>query len=227
MKGPSTGTVTASLEVIIRTSTRVNYRIRVPEVRCISDTGEQIGIIATGEALKLALSNDLDLVEISPNANPPVCRIMNFGKFRYEESRRDKMARKHQVRVELKEMKFHANVEDHDYCTKMHHIRAFLEKGCRVKTSLLFRGRENEHRELGYGVFTRLIKDCADILALIDPVRGGREIDLEILGTLISRADFLKENILQIPDIDAVRDRYQQMTEQEIRRVCEDFVSIL
>lgn len=141
----------------------MNNRIRVPQVRCISDTGEQIGIIATGEALKMALAKDLDLVEISPNANPPVCRIMNFGKFRYEESRRDKMARKHQVQVLLKEMKFHANVEDHDYQTKMQHIRSFLEKGCRVKTSLLFRGRENEHRELGYGLFTRLIKDCADI----------------------------------------------------------------
>jgi translation initiation factor IF-3 len=111
----------------------------------------------------LALSRNLDLVEISPNANPPVCRIMNFGKFRYEESRRDKLARKHQVQVELKEMKFHANVEDHDYITKMRHIRAFLEKECRVKISLLFRGRENEHRELGYNLFTRLIKDCADI----------------------------------------------------------------
>lgn len=135
----------------------------MPQVRCISDTGEQIGIIPTGEALKLALAKDLDLVEISPNANPPVCRIMNFGKFRYEESRREKMARKHQVQVMLKEMKFHANVEDHDYRTKMNHIRGFLEKGCRVKISLLFRGRENEHRELGYSLFTRLIKDCADI----------------------------------------------------------------
>jgi translation initiation factor IF-3 len=113
--------------------------------------------------LKLALSKNLDLVEISPNANPPVCRIMNFGKFRYEESRREKLARKHQVQVLLKEMKFHANVENHDYLTKMHHIHSFLEKGCRVKVSLLFRGRENEHRELGYGLFNRLIKDCEDI----------------------------------------------------------------
>lgn len=162
MRGPC-GTFTLNQEVIIRTTTRVNNRIRVPQVRCISDTGEQIGIISTSEALKLALSKDLDLVEISPSANPPVCRIMNFGKFRYEESRREKMARKHQVQVDLKEMKFHANVEDHDYHTKMKHIRAFLEKGCRVKISLLFRGRENEHRELGYNLFTRLIKDCADI----------------------------------------------------------------
>lgn len=111
----------------------------------------------------MALAQGLDLVEISPNANPPVCRIMNFGKFRYEESRREKLARKHQVQVTLKEMKFHANVEDHDYVTKMHHIREFLGKGHRVKTSLLFRGRENEHRDLGYNLFNRLVKDCADI----------------------------------------------------------------
>ena len=113
--------------------------------------------------MKLALSRNLDLVEISPNANPPVCRIMNFGKYKYEESRKNKLARKHQAQVLLKEMKFHANVEDHDYRTKTSHIRDFLQKGHRVKASLLFRGRENEHRDLGYALFERLIKDCADI----------------------------------------------------------------
>ncbi len=132
-------------------------------MRCLSEAGEQIGILSTSDALKMALSQGLDLVEISPNADPPVCRIMNFGKFRYEESRREKTARKHQVLVTLKEMKFHANVEDHDYRTKMEHIRGFLEKGHRIKASLLFRGRENEHRELGYNLFTRLLKDCADL----------------------------------------------------------------
>ena len=147
----------------IRTTTRVNNRIRVSQVRCISETGEQIGILATSEALKLALAKNLDLVEISPNANPPVCRIMNFGKFRYEESQREKLARKHQVQVMLKEMKFHANVEDHDYITKMQRIRGFLQKGNRIKASLLFRGRENEHRELGFNLFNRLVKDCADV----------------------------------------------------------------
>lgn len=156
---------------MIHTTIRVNNRIRVPQVRCISDTGEQIGILATGEALKLALAQNLDLVEISPNANPPVCRIMNFGKFRYEESRRDKEARKHQIHSMLKELKFHANVEDHDYNTKVNHIREFLKKGHRVKASLLFRGRENEHREMGYNLFNRLIKDCADIGAPESPPR--------------------------------------------------------
>lgn len=108
----------------------------------------------------MALDKGLDLVEISPHTNPPVCRIMNFGKYRYEESRREKLARKHQASTTVKEMKFHMNVEDHDYQTKLHHILEFLQKGHRVKTSLLFRGRENEHREIGFALFSRLTKDC-------------------------------------------------------------------
>lgn len=148
---------------MFRSTIRVNNRIRASQVRCISATGEQIGILSTSEALKLALNSGHDLVEISPNANPPVCRIMDFGKFRYEESQREKMARKHQTATTVKEMKFHANVEDHDYQTKMRHIREFLEKGNRVKASLFFRGRENEHRDLGYNVMNRLIKDCEDL----------------------------------------------------------------
>lgn len=148
---------------VIRTFTRVNQRIRVPQVRCISETGEQIGVITTAEALRRAESRGLDLVEISPNADPPVCRIMNFGKYRYEESQREKLARKHQATVSLKETKFHMNVEEHDYQTKLNHIREFLTKGHRVKASLLFRGRENEHRELGYNLMTRLAKDCENL----------------------------------------------------------------
>jgi len=110
--------------------------------------------------MRLADSRGLDLVEISPNANPPVCRIMNFGKYRYEESRKEKQARKHQASTVVKEMKFHVNVEEHDYRTKLNHILEFLKKGHRVKASLRFRGRENEHRELGYALINRLIKDC-------------------------------------------------------------------
>jgi len=122
-----------------------------------------LGVISTSEALKAAFAAGLDLVEISPAANPPVCRIMNFGKFKYEESRKEKMARKQQSGALVKEMKFHANVEEHDYQTKLRHIREFLEKGHRVKASLMFRGRENEHRELGFELFKRLIKDCEPI----------------------------------------------------------------
>ncbi len=132
----------------------------MPQVRCISDTGEQIGVISTSEALRLAESRGLDLVEISPNARPPVCRIMNFGKYRYEVSRKEKIARKHQATMVVKEIKFHLNVEEHDYLTKLNRIREFLQKGQRVKASLLFRGRENEHRNLGFALFERLLRDC-------------------------------------------------------------------
>lgn len=108
----------------------------------------------------MAFAQGLDLVEISPSANPPVCRIMNFGKYKYEESRKEKLSRKQQTSVTLKEMKFHANVEEHDYQTKLKHIHEFLQKGHRVKASLMFRGRENEHRDLGFELFKRLVKDC-------------------------------------------------------------------
>lgn len=105
----------------------------------------------------------MDLVEISPNAQPPVCRIMNFGKFRYEESRKKKLARKNQSTTVVKEIKFHLNVEEHDYTTKLNRIKDFLQKGQRVKVSLMFRGRENEHRELGYALFERLQNDCEKV----------------------------------------------------------------
>jgi translation initiation factor IF-3 len=149
----------------------VNYKIRVPQVRCIGADGQQIGVIATSEAMRMAESLRLDLVEISPNANPPVCRIMDYGKFKYEENRKEKLARKHQASVVLKEVKFHANVDDHDYQTKLNHIRGFLEKGHRVKASLYFRGRENEHRELGFDLFKRLEKDIAGQGAVETPGR--------------------------------------------------------
>ncbi|MBI3986895.1 MAG: translation initiation factor IF-3 [Lentisphaerae bacterium] len=139
---------------------RVNHKIRVPQVRCVGAAGEQVGIISTSDALRLAQAAGLDLVEIAPNAEPPVCRILDYGKYQYEEHQREKLARKRQGSTVLKEMKFHSNVEEHDYQTKLRHILEFLEKGHRVKATLVFRGRENEHRDLGYAVFNRLIKDC-------------------------------------------------------------------
>jgi len=122
-----------------------------------------VGVITTREALKLAQDAGMDLVEISPNADPPVCRIMDFGKFKYQESLKEKQARKHQHSVIVKEMKFHANVGDHDYQTKVGHTRGFLEKGFKVKISLTFRGRENAHRELGFEIVNRVLKDCGDV----------------------------------------------------------------
>ena len=137
------------------------------------------GIMPTREALKLAQQQGLDLVEISPNADPPVCRIMDFGKFRYNESIKQKRARKQSVvhSRTVKEIKFHANVADHDYHTKVGHVRKFLEKGHKVKLSLQFRGRENAHRELGFQVVQRVIQDCEDLSAVdMAPKLMGRSI---------------------------------------------------
>jgi translation initiation factor IF-3 len=133
----------------------------------VNADGGMIGVVATKEALRLANEQSLDLVEISPNADPPVCRIMDFGKYRYEQSMKRKRARQHQHSRAVKEIKFHANVAEHDYQTKVHHVRKFLEKGHKVKLTLTFRGRENAHREIGFDVMKRVIKDCED-LSVVD-----------------------------------------------------------
>ena len=120
----------------------------------------------TGEALKLANEYGLDLVEITPNGKPPVCRIMDFGKFKYDQEKKKKEQKKHQVQTKLKEVKFRVNVGDHDYDTKMRNLRKFIEHGDRVKISLMFRGRENAHRELGFEVMQRVIQDTVDITSV-------------------------------------------------------------
>ncbi len=144
----------------------MNHKIRAPQVRVIGPNGEMIGVITVSEAMQIAVRNNLDLVELSPNAEPPVCRIMDYGKFKYEVNRKEREARKHQHAAEMKEIKFHANVGDHDFETKVGHIRGFLEKGMKVKSSLYFRGRENAHREIGFDVMQRVVKACEDVCVL-------------------------------------------------------------
>lgn len=122
-----------------------------------------MGVVSISEAMSLAVRSGQDLVEVSPNAEPPVCRIMDYGKFKYEQARKEREARKHQHAAEMKEMKFHANVGDHDFETKVNHILGFLEDGIKVKCSLFFRGRENAHRELGFEVMNRVLKACAEL----------------------------------------------------------------
>ena len=142
------------------------------------------GVIPTQEALKLAQDQGLDLVEISPNADPPVCKIMDFGKHRYDESVKRKKAKKQSQTHSraVKEIKFHANVGEHDYETKVNHARKFLEKGHKVKLSLQFRGRENAHREIGFEVISRAIKDL-EAVSVVDmaPKLIGRNI-VSMLG---------------------------------------------
>jgi len=149
-----------------------------------------VGVLPTREALKLAQTHNLDLVEVSPNADPPVCRIMDFGKYRYEESVKRKKAKKQSQKHSrtVKEIKFHANVGEHDYQTKLKHTREFLEKGHKVKLSLQFRGRENAHRELGFELINRVIKECED-LCVIDmaPKLMGRSL-IAVLGSQPVRA---------------------------------------
>ncbi len=125
--------------------------------------GAQLGLFSSREALAKAQAQDLDLVEISPNANPPVCRIMDYGKFKYEEERKRKEARKNQTRQDVKEVKFHANVDTADYQLKIRNIRTFIADGNKVKLTLMFRGRENAHKELGTEVLARVCTDVADI----------------------------------------------------------------
>nr|WP_281281223.1 translation initiation factor IF-3 [Pontiella sulfatireligans] len=138
----------------------MNQRIRVPEVRLLDYNGAELGVVKTSDALKRAGEYGIDLVEVSPTAKPPVCRIMDYGKYKYEQEKRKKEQKKHQVQIKLKEVKFHVNVGDHDYETKMRNLKKFIEHGDRVKLSLMFRGRENAHRELGFEVIKRVIADA-------------------------------------------------------------------
>ena len=128
----------------------------------IDDQGEQLGIIPPFEALKIAKEKGLDLVEISPTAHPPVCRIMDYGKFLYQEEKKDREAKKKQTRIVVKEVKFRINVDDHDYETKKNHVVRFLEDGDKVKATIFFRGREMTRQGLGREILERLIKDLGD-----------------------------------------------------------------
>jgi translation initiation factor IF-3 len=131
-------------------------------VRVIDDAGKQIGILQPFEALKMAREKNLDLVEVSPTAQPPVCRIMDFGKYLYEQEKKERAAKKHQKIITIKEVKFRINVDEHDYEFKKNHVLRFLEEGDKVKATIFFRGREMTHTNLGRNILERLIKDIGD-----------------------------------------------------------------
>jgi translation initiation factor IF-3 len=141
----------------------VNDRIRVPKVRVVGADGSQIGIIDTQEALDMAADQDLDLVEVAGQADPPVCRIMDYGKYKYEQDQRQKEARKKQSLIVVKEMKMRPKIDPHDYETKKGHVVRFLRQGAKVKVTIMFRGREMAHQELGRRLLDRLADDLNDI----------------------------------------------------------------
>ncbi len=141
---------------------RINEKIRAREIRVIDENGEQLGILAPFEALKLARERGLDLVEVSANAVPPVCRIQDYGRFLYEKEKSERAAKKKQKVITVKEIKFSVTVDEHDYQTKKNQVMRFLAEGDKVKASLRFRGRQMAHRDLGYNIINRLIQDVGD-----------------------------------------------------------------
>lgn len=145
------------------TGPRTNHRIRVPEVRVIGAEGEMLGVIPTHEALRLAKEKELDLVEVNPKAMPPVCKIMDFGKFKYEEKKRENEAKKRQIQVELKEVKLRPKTDEHDMDVKIRHVRRFLEEGNKVKVTCRFRGREITHPETAERQLVQMIEAVKDI----------------------------------------------------------------
>lgn len=142
---------------------RINDRIRVPEVRLVGAEGEQIGIVAIGEAMRLAEEADLDLVEVAPTARPPVAKLMDYGKFKYENAQKQREARKNQIHTVIKEMKLRPKIDPHDYETKKGHVVRFLKAGDKVKITIMFRGREQSRPELGFRLLQRLSGDVEDL----------------------------------------------------------------
>ncbi len=142
---------------------RINERIRVPQVRVIGDEGEQLGVMDIRDAIRSAREKGLDLVEVAATADPPVCRIIDFGKFQYEAKKKANEAKKKQVTITVKEVKFRPGTDDHDYGYRMKHAREWLEEGDKVKATIWFRGREMTHRELGARILERLEHDLIDV----------------------------------------------------------------
>lgn len=167
---------------MIEKSLRINERIRVPQIRLIGAEGEQVGVVSTDEGLKRAREAQLDLVEVAPLANPPVCRIMSFSKYKYEQAKREKEARKKQHVIHIKEIRFKPRIEENDYQVKLRHIKEFLGKKDKVKITMIFRGREITHLEIGKRVLDRLATDIAPVGEIEkSPVLEGRSMTMVIL----------------------------------------------
>ena len=180
--GPATGVARAfDPGGHISTELRINDRIRVPEVRLVGPNGETVGIVPTDQALKLAQEADLDLVEIAPQGRPPVCKLMDYGKFKYENAQKARETRRNQTNVVIKEMKLRPKIDAHDYETKKGHVVRFLKQGDKVKITIMFRGREQHRPELGFRLLQRLAQDV-DELGFVEsqPKQDGRNMTMVI-----------------------------------------------
>jgi translation initiation factor IF-3 len=176
-----------------RDTTRINERIRVPEVRLIDDEGNQIGVLKTADALAFAQERELDLVEVAPEARPPVCRVLDYSKYKYEQAQKLKQARKHQQQITVREIKFRPKIAEHDYDTKKHHVERFLRHKDKVKVTIMFRGREVTHPERGTAILDRLAEELAE-LGVVEqhPTQEGRNMTMMMApskAVLAGRAD--------------------------------------
>jgi len=162
-----------------RDDTRINERMRVPEVRLINEKGEQAGVVPTPEALAYAQEHDLDLVEVAPEARPPVCRVLDYSKWKYEQEQKAKAARRHQKQVNVREIKLRPKIADNDYETKKNHVVRFLKGDDRVKVTIMFRGREQTHPERGEALLMRLAEDVAELGTVEQsPQQDGRNMTM-------------------------------------------------
>jgi translation initiation factor IF-3 len=173
-----------------RDTTRINERIRVPEVRLIDENGDQVGVIPTEQALEQARERDLDLVEVSPTSKPPVCRILDYSKYKYEQEQKAKAARKHQQQVNVREIKLRPKIAQHDYETKRGHVERFLKQQDKVKVTIMFRGREQSHPERGRMLLDRLLQDISE-LAVVEqePLQEGRNMTMLLAPTRAAGQD--------------------------------------
>src|SRR5437660_10520502 len=179
--GPSRRRRTSDTGGHISTEPRINERIRVPEVRLVGPTGEQIGIVAINDALRLAQEADLDLVEVAPTARPPVARLMDYGKFKYESALKARESRKNQAQTIIKEIKIRPKIDPHDYGTKKGHVERFLKQGDKVKVTIMFRGREQSRPELGFRLLQRLAGDVEELgFVESQPRQDGRNMIMVI-----------------------------------------------
>jgi translation initiation factor IF-3 len=162
-----------------RDTTPLNEKIRAPEVRLIGDDGQQIGIVKRDDALEYARERDLDLVMVAPDARPPVCRVLDYSKYKYEQEQKQKAARKHQQQITVREIKFRPKIAQHDYDTKKGHVTRFLNNRDKVKVTIMFRGREVAHPERGEMLLTRLAEELGG-LAVVEqrPVQDGRNMTM-------------------------------------------------
>ena len=162
-----------------RDETRINERIRVPQVRLVGEDGNQIGVVDTQQALRYAQERDLDLVEVAPEARPPVCRVLDYSKYKYEQEQKAKAARRHQKQVNVREIKLRPKIADNDYETKKNHVVRFLKGDDRVKVTIMFRGREQTHPERGERLLMRLAEDVNELGTVEQaPQQDGRNMTM-------------------------------------------------